>query len=147
MDPKITHLRRAEYKIITIGGHIFIIKILPWPKLHLSFPWNIHSDSILHALETFTKGERTDLRNCQKFQSQVRWRSKRDGIYVCIQLIHFIVQQKLQHCKETITQLKKWMKVLTRDFLLWQGINEITSLIFYHSTPNLGNTYLWLWSN
>ena len=67
MDQKIKHLRRAEYKIITIGGHIFIIKMLTWPKPHLSFAWNIHSDSILHALETFTKGERSDLKNCQKF--------------------------------------------------------------------------------
>lgn len=58
MDPKITHPRSAEYKIITIGGHTFIIKELPWPKPHLFFPGNILSDSGLHAPETFTKGER-----------------------------------------------------------------------------------------
>ena len=30
-------------------------------------------------------------------------KSKRDGIYVYIQLIHFIVQEKLmQHCKATV---------------------------------------------
>ena len=30
------------------------------------------------------------------------------GIYVCIWLIHFVVQQKLtQHCKTIILQLKK----------------------------------------
>ena len=30
-------------------------------------------------------------------------RSEREGIYVYIQLIHFVVQQKLtQHCKATI---------------------------------------------
>ena len=35
-------------------------------------------------------------------------RSKREGIYVYIYLITFIVQQKLtQHCKATISQLKK----------------------------------------
>ena len=35
-------------------------------------------------------------------------RSKREGIYVYIQLIHFGVQQKLtQHCKAIILQLKK----------------------------------------
>ena len=34
-------------------------------------------------------------------------RSKREEIYVYIQLIHFIVQQKLtQHCKAIIFQLK-----------------------------------------
>ena len=34
-------------------------------------------------------------------------RSKREGIYVHIQLIHFVVQQKLtQHCKATLPQLK-----------------------------------------
>ena len=35
-------------------------------------------------------------------------RSKREGIQVYIQLIHFIVQQKLtQHCKAILLQLKK----------------------------------------
>ena len=34
-------------------------------------------------------------------------RSKRGEIYAYIQLIHFIVQQKLTHCKTTIPQLKK----------------------------------------
>ena len=35
----------------------------------------------------------------------VRGTSKREGIYVYIQLIHFVVQQKLiQHCKEIILQ-------------------------------------------
>ena len=35
-------------------------------------------------------------------------RSKREGIQVYIQLVHFIVQQKLtQHCKATILQWKK----------------------------------------
>ena len=35
-------------------------------------------------------------------------RSKREGIYVYIQLIHFVVQQKLtQHCKANILQYKK----------------------------------------
>ena len=38
-------------------------------------------------------------------------RSKREGIYVYIYLITFIVQQKLtQHCKATISQLKKKKK-------------------------------------
>ena len=38
----------------------------------------------------------------------VRERSKRERIYVYIQLIYFVVQQKLtQHCKATIAQLKK----------------------------------------
>ena len=37
-----------------------------------------------------------------------RGRSKREGIQVYIQLIHFIVQQKLtQHCKAILPQLKK----------------------------------------
>ena len=36
-------------------------------------------------------------------------RFKREGIYVYIQLIHFIVQQKLtQHCKAIILPLKKY---------------------------------------
>ena len=35
-------------------------------------------------------------------------RLKRKGIYVYIQLIHFVVKQKLiQHCKAIIFQLKK----------------------------------------
>ena len=39
---------------------------------------------------------------------RVGGRCKREGIYVYIQLIHFIVQQKLtQHCKATLPQLKK----------------------------------------
>jgi len=34
--------------------------------------------------------------------------SKREGVYVCIELIHFIVQQKLtQHWEAVILQLKK----------------------------------------
>lgn len=33
------------------------------------------------------------------------------------------------------------MKVLIQDFLLRWGINEVTSIIFHHSTPNLGNAY------
>ena len=38
-------------------------------------------------------------------------RSQREGIYVYIQLIHFVVQQKItQHCKATISQLKKKKK-------------------------------------
>ena len=33
---------------------------------------------------------------------------KREGIYVYIQLIHFVVQQKLtQHCNTIVLQLKK----------------------------------------
>ena len=35
-------------------------------------------------------------------------RSKREGIYVYIWLLHFVVQQKLtSHCKAMILQLKK----------------------------------------
>ena len=35
-------------------------------------------------------------------------RSKREGIYVYVQLIHFIVKQELtQHCKATISQFEK----------------------------------------
>ena len=38
----------------------------------------------------------------------MRGRSKREGIYVYIQMIHFVIQQKVtQHCKATIPQLKK----------------------------------------
>ena len=38
-------------------------------------------------------------------------RRKREGIYVYIQPIHFIVQQKLtQHCKAILSQLKKKKK-------------------------------------
>ena len=45
-------------------------------------------------------------------------RSEREGIYVYIQLIHFVVQQKLtQHCKATILQLKK-TKVFIDSFYL-----------------------------
>ena len=41
----------------------------------------------------------------------VEGRSRREGIYVYIQLIHFIVQQKLtQHCKATIFQLKIYIR-------------------------------------
>lgn len=39
---------------------------------------------------------------------RVRGRSRKKGMYVHIQLIHFAVQQKLaQNCKATIPQLKK----------------------------------------
>ena len=35
-------------------------------------------------------------------------KSKKEGIYVYIQLIHFVVQRKLtQHCKAIILKLKK----------------------------------------
>ena len=35
-------------------------------------------------------------------------RSQREGIYIYIELIHFIVQQELtQHCKAIILQFKK----------------------------------------
>ena len=35
-------------------------------------------------------------------------RSKREGIYVCEEMTHFVVQQKLtQHCKASMPQLKK----------------------------------------
>ena len=38
-------------------------------------------------------------------------RLQREGICVCIQLIHFVVQQKLtQHCKAIILQFKKKKK-------------------------------------
>ena len=38
-------------------------------------------------------------------------RFQREGIYVYIELTHFIVQQKLtQHCKAIILQLKKKIK-------------------------------------
>ena len=34
-------------------------------------------------------------------------RSKREGIYAYIELVHFVVQQKLiEHCKAIILQLK-----------------------------------------
>ena len=40
--------------------------------------------------------------------TQIGGKSKKEGIYVYIWLIHFILQQKLtQHCKATILQLKK----------------------------------------
>ena len=40
-------------------------------------------------------------------------RSKREGIYVYIQVIHFIAQQKLtQHCKAIILRLKKKEEIL-----------------------------------
>ena len=45
-------------------------------------------------------------------------RSEREGTYVYLKLIHFIVQQKLtQHCKETIPQLQKNYFEVT-DYLL-----------------------------
>ena len=40
-------------------------------------------------------------------------RSQRERVYVSIQLIHFVVQQKLtQHCKAVILQLKNKNKKL-----------------------------------
>ena len=34
-------------------------------------------------------------------------RSQREGIYVCVELIHFLVQQKVtQHCKAIVFQFK-----------------------------------------
>ena len=43
--------------------------------------------------------------------SGVGGRLQREGIYVYIELIHFVVQQKLtQHCKAIILQLKKKKK-------------------------------------
>ena len=45
----------------------------------------------------------------------VEGRFKREGIYVYIQLIHFIVQQKLTpHCKTTIPHLGKKEKHIRR---------------------------------
>ena len=39
-------------------------------------------------------------------------RPEREGMYVHLQLIHFVVQQKLtQHCKAVILQLKKKKKI------------------------------------
>ena len=41
----------------------------------------------------------------------VRERSKREGIYVYIQLTDLVIQQKLtKHCKATIAQLKNIIK-------------------------------------
>ena len=38
-------------------------------------------------------------------------RLQREGIYVYIELIHFVVQQKLtQHCKAIILEFKKYIK-------------------------------------
>ena len=46
-------------------------------------------------------------------------RSKREGIYVYLQLIHSVVQQKLtQRCKATIPQLKKRKKKRKNDLAL-----------------------------
>ena len=43
--------------------------------------------------------------------SGVGGRLQREGIYVYIELIHFVVQQELtQHCKAIILQLKKKKK-------------------------------------
>ena len=53
----------------------------------------------------------------QKMKTQIRKgrgrvgrRSKREGMYVYIELIHFIAQQKLtKHCKETVPKYKRCM--------------------------------------
>ena len=42
----------------------------------------------------------------EKDGTGVRGKSTGEGIYIYIQLIHFIVQQKLTHCKAIIFQLK-----------------------------------------
>ena len=42
------------------------------------------------------------------------WRLKREWIYVCIQLIHLILQQRLtQHCKATVLHKKGRMDGMT----------------------------------
>ena len=40
----------------------------------------------------------------EKDGTGVRGKSTEEGIYIYIQLIHFIVQQKLTHCKAIIFQ-------------------------------------------
>ena len=55
---------------------------------------------------------------------------KRDGIYVCVKLIHFVVQQKLtHHCKAIILQLKKI-----------RGREKIKELDAFHSMISKTNT-------
>ena len=57
--------------------------------------------------------------------TQMGRKSKEEGIYVYVWLIHFAVQQKLtQHCKATILQLKKKSVLSTytwqaRFYALW----------------------------
>ena len=42
--------------------------------------------------------------------------SKKEGMYVYIELIHFVVQQKLtQHCKASLLQLKSILQDLTYE--------------------------------
>ena len=60
-------------------------------------------------------------------------RSKREGIYVCLSVIHVVVQQKLiQHCKAIILQIKKEAKadtltlfpIIGESFFLWVGAKK-----------------------
>lgn len=48
-------------------------------------------------------------------------RFKREGIYVCLWLIHVAVQKPAQHCKEIIIQLKIFLKITTSK---WKAMRE-----------------------
>ena len=59
-------------------------------------------------------------------------RSKRDGIYVCLWLIHFVVQQELtQHCEAIILQKKKTsfysirLSILNDDYSVVQALWKV----------------------
>ena len=55
-------------------------------------------------------------------------KSKEEGIYVHMWLIHFAVQQKLtQHCKATILQFKKKKKIVGRRTPPLQLMLELVS--------------------
>ena len=89
--------------------------------------------------------------------SGVGGRFKREGIYVYLQLIHFLVQQKLiQHCKAIILQLKikqstnyylKEIHAIERAFSKWIFGNVSMLITFfakmlYMPTKSFIGTYL-----
>ena len=84
-----------------------------------------------------------------RWPSRVGGSAEREGIHVYIEMIHFVVQQKLtQHCKAIILQLKKKNPV-RQVVSLWSecgkpflvglsgGLNEIVSLKSHSATPAL----------
>ena len=64
-------------------------------------------------------------------------RSKREGIYVYIQLIHTVVQQELtQHCRTIIPQLKKKRRLSLTATLIPRNYGMFTGALIRSSQAN-----------
>ena len=57
-------------------------------------------------------------------------KSKEEGIYLFIWLIHFAIQQKLiQHCKATVLQLKKYIKLKSERYAAHHFIEDLAATV------------------